>query len=243
MPFSPPCAACWAAVSDIETAILKEDYAQARELAQRELSHKPQKAIAQKARYYLGLSHLKSGEYGKARASFQEIRKNGIDPYLRDKVFLGLFDAYYLEEEYKEAIDVAQEFLQQDPRTEAMSLTYLKLARVNLKLARWEDARDYLEKIIRSFPNSLESHSARQLLEEKQYFAVQIGAFTDRGKAEAFAAELKQKGEYAYIVETMDSSLGRRFYRVRVGQLALLKEAQKLKVKLAQLGYPAQIYP
>jgi len=234
--------AAWAALADIETAILKEDYAQAQEFAQQELSHKPQKAVAQKVRYYLGLSQLKLGNYKEARASFQGAGKNGIDPQLRDKVSLGLLDTYYLEEKYKEAYGVAQEFLRQTPRPEAMSLVYLKLARVNLKLAQWEDARDCLEKIIRTFPNSLEVFTARQLLEEKQYFAVQVGSFSEREKAEALAAELKRKGEYAYIVETMDSR-DRRFYRVRVGQLAILKEAQKLKIKLAQLGYPTQIYP
>ncbi len=55
-------------------------------------------------------------------------------------------------------------------------------------------------------------------------------------------SELQQKGEYAYIVETVDPQ-GRKFYRVRVGQLVLLDEAQKLKSKLSKAGYPTEIYP
>jgi hypothetical protein len=54
--------------------------------------------------------------------------------------------------------------------------------------------------------------------------------------------ELKSKKEYAYIVETMDRHK-RKFYRVRVGQLILLDEAQKLKSRLSKLGYPTKIYP
>ena len=53
---------------------------------------------------------------------------------------------------------------------------------------------------------------------------------------------IKQKGEYVYIVETTDSS-GRQFYRVRVGQLSVLEEANKLSQKLSESGYPAQVYP
>ena len=39
--------------------------------------------------------------------------------------------------------------------------------------------------------------------------------------------ELKRKGEYAYIVETVDAQK-RTFFRVRVGQLAMLEEAERL---------------
>ena len=137
---------------------------------------------------------------------------------------------------------MANELLKKGPRSEIESLVYLKLARANLKLSRWEEAQKYLKKIIKDFPQSPESHLAKQLLEEKQYFTVQVGAFLDRDKAETLTVDLKDKGEYAYIIETMDSS-GRQFYRVRVGQLAVLDEANKLSQKLSSLGYPAQVYP
>ena len=101
---------------------------------------------------------------------------------------------------------------------------------------------NYLSKILQQFPNSVEAQTAKQLLEEKQYFAVQVGAFRERARAEQLVSELKQKEEYAYIVETIDQQ-NATFYRVRVGQLAILNEAQKLHTKLAKFGYPTQIYP
>jgi len=141
------------------------------------------------------------------------------------------------------AIDATlQELLKEGDKPEAVSLVYFKLAKVNMKLAHWGQATDYLEKIVRSFPNSLEVPAAKQLLEEKRYFAVQVGAFMERRLAEALVDELKQKEEYAYIIESLDSQ-DRKFYRVRVGQLAMLKDAQALKNRLAKFGYPAQIYP
>ena len=111
-----------------------------------------------------------------------------------------------------------------------------------MKLAHWNEARKYLEKITTDFPDSMEVHVAKQLLNEKQYFAVQVGAFIERQRAEKLANELQKKGEYAYVVEMADQQ-ERTFYRVRVGQLVLLEKAEKLKSKLSKEGYPTQIYP
>ena len=235
-------AASFADVADIEVAILKKDYARAEALARDLLSQKQTKSLTQQAYYYLGLSQLKQGRYPDARDSFLKIDTGGSDAELREKVRLGIFDSYYLEENYEQAHDILKPLLRGGGGSASASLIYLKMARANLKLARWSEAHDYLEKIVRSFPNSLEAPVARQLLEEKQYFAVQVGAFVERPRAEALVMELKQKREYAYIVETLDQN-AQKFYRVRVGQLTMLKEAQNLKTHLGQLGYPAQIYP
>lgn len=229
-------------ITGIETAVLRQDYVQVEKLANALLGRKPPRSVLRKAQYYLGLSQLEQGRYDEAAASFKKISKNGGDASLREKACLGIFDAYYLKEDYDEAAQVIESLLKQNPLPEAMSLVYLKWAKVNLKLARWGEAHDYLQKIVSSFPNSLEVPAARQLLAEKQYFAVQVGSFSDRALAEQLAGELKQKQEYAYLVETADPQ-GRKFYRVRVGQLALLKEAKKLELKLSQAGYPTQIYP
>ena len=112
-----------------------------------------------------------------------------------------------------------------------------------MKLAKWSEAKDYLNRVASLFPNSFEGAIAKQLLEEPQYFSVQVGAFKDRSGAEALATELKQKNEYAYTIETVDSQ-NTKFYRVRVGHLTLLDDAQKLKSELSTKGYPTtQIFP
>lgn len=232
----------WAGLADVETAILKGDYAGARGLADDVLANQPQNQEAQKAKYYIGLSQLRQAQYKEALESFNKIKNEKLGAQLRERVYLGLFDAYYLLEEYQDADATLQEFLREGAKPEAGSLVYFKLAKVNMKLAHWSQAMGYLEKIVRSFPNSLEVPAAKQLLEEKHYFAVQVGAFMERRLAEVLVDELKQKEEYAYIIESVDSQ-NRKFYRVRVGQLAMLKEAQALKNRLAKFGYPAQIYP
>jgi cell division septation protein DedD len=123
-----------------------------------------------------------------------------------------------------------------------MSLIYLKAARANLKLARWTKAREFLQKIQKEYPDSFENGVAKRLLDEKQYFTVQVGAFTEQPRAERLVQELIERKEYAYIVETKSPD-GTLFYRVRVGQMTALKDAQVLETKLSGFGYPTLIYP
>ena len=229
-------------LKSIETAIIKQDYEQAKKVAIQLLSSESNTGQRDEILYYLGLCNLRLGEHAQARETFTELTKKKIDGTLRDKAYLGLFDGYYIDGYYERAHKIAKRLLKISPKSEFLSLIYLKLARANLKLAQWQKAREYLKKITVQFPDSLEVHVAKQLLNEKQYFAVQVGAFIERKRAEKLAVELQQEGEYAYIVETVDQQ-DRKFYRVRVGQLALLDEAQKLKSKLSKAGYPTQICP
>ncbi len=231
-----------ASLTDVEAAFLTRDYIQAQKLAEDVLAGQPKDSEAQKAQYYIGLSLLRQARYKEALEPLNKIKNEKLGAQLRERVYLGLFDAYYLSEEYQQADETLQELLKEGNKPEAVSLIYFKLAKVNMKLAHWGQATDYLEKIVRSFPNSLEVPAAKQLLDEKHYFAVQVGAFMERRLAEALVDELKQKEQYAYIIESLDSQ-SRKFYRVRVGQLAMLKDAQALKNRLAKFGYPAQIYP
>ena len=107
---------------------------------------------------------------------------------------------------------------------------------------RWEDANKFLTKIVSDFPQSPEAPIAKQLLEEKQYFAVQVGSFLDKSRALELIEDLKGSGQYSYVVETTAPD-GEVFYRVRVGQMSSLKDAEELKNRLDKLGYPTLIYP
>ncbi|GEM_PF-334788 len=227
---------------DVETAIIQEDYATAGNLAGQFIDSKPTKRDLDEALYYLGLSQLRLANYEDAKKTFNLLLSGFPKASLRDKAYLGYFDSLYMDGKYPGALTVIEELLAKNPKSEFLSLVYLKAARANLKLTQWQPAKNYLKKIISEFPSSLEAHTAKQLLEEKQYFAVQVGAFLDQSRAEKLAEDLKSRGEYAYIVETIDRE-GKKFYRVRVGQLSLLDDAQKLESKLTRLGYPTKIYP
>lgn len=228
--------------SDVQMAIIQEDYQKSLTLAEETLATESDASKKKELRYYLALSHLRLNHFTEASLMFENLIKERLDSKLKDKVYLGLFDSYYLAENYPKAYVVAEKYFKRNFRSEFLSLYYLKTARVSLKLAKWDEAREFLKKIIDGFPSSLEAQTAKQLLNEKQYFAVQVGAFMDQSRSEQMADELKKKNEYAYIVETSDAQ-GRQFFRVRVGQLASLDEAQQLQARLSKLGYPTQIYP
>jgi tetratricopeptide (TPR) repeat protein len=229
-------------INDVEMAIIGKEYEQAKQVATQLLLQEPTDEQKLELHYYVALCDLRLGEYSQAKKAFSELIKNKDNVNLRDKAYLGLFDVYYIDGQHKKALKVISRLLRLSPQSEFLSLIYLKLARANLKLAKWYSAREYLQRIVTDYPDSLEVHVAKQLLNEEQYFAVQVGAFLEQGRAEQLALELQQKGEYAYIVETIDQE-NRKFYRVRVGQQVLLGKARKLETKLSKEGYPTQIYP
>jgi len=229
-------------LASIETAIMRQDYPQVKSLAEHIFKQEVSTEIKNKVYYYLGLSHLYLMEYSQAKEVFNALSQRTIPPDLRDKVYLGLGDVYYLSDQYVQAEKVLRELLKVHSQSSFLSLIYYKLARVNLRRARWEEAQIYLNKIIHEFPRGMDAFAARQLLKEEQYFGVQIGSFLERPRAEKLAQELRKKGDAVYIVETRDQQR-RKFFRVRVGRLDFLNEAKELQGRLFHQGYPAKIFP
>ena len=232
----------YAAIPDIETAIMNKDYAQARELASSIIKDSNNPAQKTEAQYYYGLAQLRLGQYDDARAAFQAVMDAHPSQDVYDKAALSLIEGFYMAGFYTDALDAGNQLIKKSPQSSFLSLIYLKIAGADLKLMRWEEAHEFLNKIIKEFPQSPEAPIAKQLLEEKQYFAVQVGSFLDKAKAIALINDLKGGGQYAYVVETLGTD-GQTYYRVRVGQISSLNDAEELKKRLDKLGYPTLIYP
>lgn len=228
--------------SDIETAIMNKDFKTAKTLSENFIAQSPSDPQVHQVRYYLGISELGLAQYQQARDEFKRVLHSSVGDNLYDKAWLGIMDSLGMEQNFEEVLKQAERFLRKRPHSEFLSVIYLKLGRANLKLLRWNKAQGYLNTVIRDFPKSFEAHTARQLLEEKHYFAIQVGAFLDKNRAMALTDELKKKGEYAYLLETQDAQ-GRVFYRVRVGELKTLDQANRLREHLSSEGYPTNIYP
>ena len=231
-----------ASLSDIEAAVMEKDYEQARLLAQQFLKDNATAPERVNAEYYLGLSQLRLKQYTEARKAFQIVMQASTDQDLYDKAALGMVESLYMPGFYKDALKEGEALLRRSPQSQSKSLIYLKIARADLKLMRWQKAKDYLQKIITEFPQSLEAPIAQNLLEEKEYFTVQVGSFLDKERAIRLMEELKARDQYAYTVETASPD-GKTFYRVRVGQMTSLGDAQALESDLTKLGYPTLIYP
>jgi len=232
----------YAAIPDIETAIMNKDYAQARELASSIIKDSNNPAQKTEAQYYYGLAQLRLGQYDDARAAFQAVMDAHPSQDVYDKAALSLIEGFYMAGFYTDALDAGNQLIKKSPQSSFLSLIYLKIAGADLKLMRWEDANKYLNKIVSEFSQSPEAPIAKQLLDEKQYFAVQVGSFLDKGRALTLIDDLKGSEQYAYVVETTAPD-GQKYYRVRVGQMSSLSDAEELKKRLDKLGYPTLIYP
>jgi len=232
----------FAALPDIEAAVMNKDYAKARDLASEIIKDSNNPAERGEAQYYYGLAQLRLGQYVDARSAFQSVMDTNPSQDIYDKSALSLIEGFYMEGLYTDALDTANQLLKKSPYSSFLSLIYFKIAGADLKLMRWEDANKYLNKIISEFPSSPEAPIAKQLLEEKQYFAVQVGSFLDKGRALTLIDDLKGSGQYAYVIETTSPD-GQKYYRVRVGQMSSLNDAEDLKKRLDKLGYPTLIYP
>lgn len=231
-----------AALPNIEAAVMNKDYAQARDLASKIIKDSRVPAERTEAQYYYGLAELRLGQYSQARSAFRSVMDTHPSQDIYDKASLGLVEGFYIDGFYPDALEAANQLLKKSPSSSFLSLIYFKLAGADLKLMRWEDANKYLNKIISEFPQSPEAPVAKQLLQEKQYFAVQVGSFLEKGRALALINDLKGNGQYAYVVEAAASD-GQKYYRVRVGQMSSLESAEELKKRLDKLGYPTLIYP
>ena len=235
-------APAFAAMPDIEAAIMNKDYGQARDLASGMIKQSTDPAKRTEAQYYYGLAQLRLNQYGEARSAFQAVMDSHPTQDLYDKAALSLTEAYYMEGLYTDSLDTAKQLLTKSRYSSFLSLIYFKIAGADLKLMRWEEAHEYLNKLLQDFPQSPEAPVAKQLLDEKQYFAVQVGSFLDKARAITVIDQLKSSKEYAYVVESTGTD-GQTYYRVRVGQISSLNDAEDLKKRLDKLGYPTLIYP
>ncbi len=227
---------------DMEAAIMNKDYKQAKILAVGILKSTANPKDRIEAEYYLGLSQLRLGQYVEARSAFQIVMLAANSQDLYDRAALGMVEALYVPGLYKEALKDSKDLLSKSPHSSFLSSIYLKIARIHLKLTQWKEAKEYLQIVINEFPKSLEASIAQNLMEEKEYFAVQVGSFLDQDKAVQLMEQLRSNGQYVYIVETTSFD-NKRFYRVRIGQTTSLSDAKTLEAKLSHLGLPTLIYP
>ena len=135
-----------------------------------------------------------------------------------------------------------------------------RLIDLNIKQGNRDKAQEYLNRLHTQCPLSMEASSIKNLPQEAQpkpvvkeeisedkepgaeTFAVQVGAFADRTKAENLRKELVNKGEDAYVV-LLEPPNGQSLYRVRIGRFSSQSEAERLAQKLTSKGYPTKVVP
>src|ERR1700744_1841686 len=129
----------FAALPDIEAAIMDKDYPQARELASAVIKNSSDPVQRNEAQYYYGLAELRLGQYADARSAFQTVMEAHSSQDTYDKAALGLIEGYYMEGSYTDALEAANSLYRRSPHSSFLSLIYFKIAGADLKLMRWED--------------------------------------------------------------------------------------------------------
>jgi rare lipoprotein A len=69
-------------------------------------------------------------------------------------------------------------------------------------------------------------------------FTIQVGAFGERTNAERLAGELRRLYRAAHVRELHCPDRGQTFYRVLVGRVSTLQEAEKYEEMLRRRGFP-----
>lgn len=191
--------------------------------------------------YITGRALLKLGRFSEARNRFSRILNDSDSYKFLDKAYIGHADSYYLEGEYKKAGSDYENVVRYFRDSEEMHIVYYKLGQCYSKLGDKKASKKYYDRLINSYPESLE---AKLLVGGKSDFvtySVQAGSFTRWSNAKKLHDELNKKGFEANIhTATVGDS---RFYRVRVGQYSRLGDAENMARNLKNKGYAVKIYP
>jgi len=190
--------------------------------------------------YMIGTSLNKLGRYDLARKDFGTL----IDTFPRSDFAplaqLGIADSYYLGGDYKAAGAEYERYITKYPRSQGSATAYFRIAKCAQKEGRWQEARNYYQKVKSDFPASFEAQMASQAMsEETLYFTVQVGSFNEKANALRLCDELVKKGYDTSIVRAQEEGS----YKVRVGKLDTKEKAEELAKRLRADGLPTKVLP
>ncbi len=106
------------------------------------------------------------GEYDLAIQGFRNYLAKYPNTELSDNAQYWIGECYAAKEEYEAAIEELKGVERNYPEGNKVPAALYKIALIELKLGRKREGEDYLRRLIKSFPNSLEAEKAREKLKE-----------------------------------------------------------------------------
>lgn len=226
---------------------LKGDYEQSLKDYRKLLEVYPQSSYAPAAQYWIGSMLLSQKRYGEARREFKKVLENYPQSNYLDWAQAGMGDSYLKEGNYSLALTEYQRALEDYPKSDILNLIYFNLGECYEKGKKEKEALEVYQRLTIECPHSLELAKAQEkisILEAKfappGRYSIQVGAFSEKARADRLAQGLKAKGYDAYIMTITIE--GRRFHRVRVGRLATEAQAQELARKLREEDLPTRVF-
>lgn len=219
---------------------LKGDYEQSLKDYQKFLDVYPQSSLAPASQYWIGSMLLAQKKYDGARKEFKKVLENYPQSNYLDWAEVGIGDSYTGEGNYSLALTEYQKVIEDYPKSEILNLAYFNLGECYEKEKKEKEALEIYQKLITECPDSLEAIEAQKKIStlQKKFlpvegrYSVQVGAFSEKTRADRLAQGLKDKGYDTYIMTITIE--GGQFHRVRVGRLATEAEAQELARRLKE---------
>ena len=161
-----------------------------------------------------------------------------IDSYPESSYFprarFNLASAYLNRGKIDEAKTELEGLLKDYPNWENKAAVYRKLSDVYLEKGENKKGEEILAKLNKEFPLSVDVKGEKSVFPlekgKEGFYSVQVGAFTEKGRAEKLALRLKKKGYDTCIVSA--AKKGAVFYRVRIGRFRNEAEAGEMAGKI-----------
>lgn len=192
--------------------------------------------------YLLGLSYLKEDEIGQAQVHLRRILNNPLSKF-KEQALLSLGDTYLIRGQYREAEDIYKRLLEDSPDTPWRAAVAYRMSHSGYRSGNREQFNEYLSKLRRDFPLSLELRSntgmprSGQLPVSSGDFSVQVGFFVKNPNAVNLRDKLMDLGYPSFIEGSKEG------YRVKVGRFKTQKEALDMENRLSQEGFPTKLCP
>ncbi|MFA5349886.1 MAG: SPOR domain-containing protein [Candidatus Omnitrophota bacterium] len=197
---------------------------------------------ADELNYLLGLSYLKEDRLEQAQDCFRSILSNPISKF-KEQAAVASADVYLIKGQFRDAEDVYNKLLEDNPNTNLRAGILYRLSQSGYRKGNKEQFNEYLLKLKRDFPLSLELRSNRgiprngPLLNEIGCFSVQVGFFVKSLNAINFKDKLLAMGYPVYVEGSNEG------YRVKVGRFKTQAEALDAENKLSREGFSTKLCP
>ncbi|MBU0547450.1 MAG: SPOR domain-containing protein [Candidatus Omnitrophica bacterium] len=192
--------------------------------------------------YLLGLSYLKEDKLEQAQECFRRILSN---PMSKFKAYAAMAsgDVYLIKGQFQDAEVIYNKLLEDNPNTSLKAGILYRLSQSGYRKGNKQQFNEYLLKLKRDFPLSLELRSTKGIPQGEPLssvigeFSIQVGFFVKSLNAVNFKHKLLAMG---YPVYVEGSSEG---YRVKVGRFKTQVEALETENKLSQEGFSTKLCP
>lgn len=234
-------------IDKIKIDFLAGDYKAAIVEGERILARTSSRASGLDELYYvLGLSYMKDDNLLRASDIFEIILKECKDSRFKEEAMMGLGDTYLLRHDYANARQTYHQIIDANPGTKLKSQILYRLSQADFKNGNLEEGKVYLGKLQEQTPLASELKHDKEtgvIAEDisSVTYSVQVGAFSKKENAANLLSKLASKEYPAYIEEP--SGGAKLIYRVKVGRLKVKADAEALRKKLTEDGFPTKLCP